>query len=662
MLVHNFSGKDEYELNIRNSAVDDRVLLFKIRRSEHKIVEFSPKAGYVIAGQTLKISLKQVSHSMDKSRLLVKLVVLKRSLLEEDFEQSWLIASKRNGEVKKVIDIVDYTMKPPGHEKWSSSSHKQQQRSNQDHQLKRVFSDDSDGVSEISMQQSAFSSTFYPPTPSVCSPDQVQSHETKKINLSSIDRAHLEERNAEEESLADAVAGSVIEFDQYSIALNTTSHLEDSVELQSISQSISESQQRQLAVEKEPKIGSSSRQFESNGVGSANTPASDSVLSSEQQAMMAMLVKLAQSPATSTLLSQLLLAQQLQSTALVNPAVPVPVMPAGLGLAPVPHANPTTVAPTHHQRVPDASYYDTHPLSHAELTRRYLFAENEAFPSIRQAQYDNTGGNYEGKDDQAPPALNPDICSRLTVIPSSAVNRQLRDEFSDSASVNDSPAAGFISSNHSSGGRENCLLELSGPHIDNHVLVHVAELRLEEATQEKRKVIAIEVVEANITSLQASIGQVFAPSDDNTNNATASQSALQAQLNALRATVLEDSLKHLTVNGCFHLSQLDPSVNRFRSLTTLNLSGNRLRSLSGPLELPSLRSIDLSHNLLTSLDFLQLLTNLSSLNASSNRIVSLGLSINMLVAHSKCLVALDLSANPVCYFTNVLVYILVIAK
>eukprot|EP01032_Pedospumella_encystans_P013711 gene13711-15766_t len=208
------SGKDEYELNIRNSAVDDRVLLFKIRRSEHKIVEFSPKAGYVIAGQTLKISLKQVSHSMDKSRLLVKLVVLKRSLLEEDFEQSWTIASKRNGEVKKVIDIVDYTMaSPAGHGKWNSSSHKQQQRSDQDHQLKRVLSDDSDGVSEISMQQSAFSSAFYPPTPSVCSPDQVQSHKTKKINLASIDRAHLEERNAEEESLADAVAGSVIEFD-----------------------------------------------------------------------------------------------------------------------------------------------------------------------------------------------------------------------------------------------------------------------------------------------------------------------------------------------------------------------------------------------------------------------------------------------------------------
>ena len=608
----------------------------------------------MIAGQTLKISLKQVSHSMDKSRLLVKLVVLKRSLLEEDFEQSWTIASKRNGEVKKVIDIVDYTMASPlGHGKRNSSSHKQQPRSesDQDHQLKRVYSDDSDGVSEISMQQSAFSSAFYPPTPSVCSPDQVQSHKTKKIILASIDQARFEERNAEEESLADAVAGSVIEFDQYSIAHNNTAaQLEDSVELQSVSQSMTESQQMQqsqLATENELQNGNRSRQIKSSAVGSADTSANDAVLSSDQQAMMAMLLKLAQSPATSTLLSQLLLAQQLQSTALSNPAfqaVPVPVMPINLGRAPAPHVIPA-VAPNQ-QTMSDVSYYDTHPVSHAEHTRRYLYAENEAFPSIRQPQFDHSEGCYEGKNDHALPALNPDHCSRLTVIPSSAVNRQLRDEFSDTASINDS-LNGAISSNNLNGGRENCLLELSGPHIDNHALVYIAELRLEEATQEKRKVIAIEVAEASISSLQASIGQVFAPSDENTNDATAGQSALQAQLNALRATVLEDNLKHLTVSGCLHLSHLDPSVNRFRCLTTLNLSGNRLRSLSGPLDLPSLRSIDLSHNLLASLDFLQLLTNLSSLNASNNRIVSLGLSINMLVSHSKCLVALDLSANPV---------------
>ena len=116
------SGKDEYELNIRNSASDDRILLFKIRRSEHKIVEFSPKVGYVVAGQTVKIALKTVPHSVHKTRLLVKLVVLKRALLDDDFEHSWSIASKRNGEVKKVIDIIDNEVIVArichGHEDW----------------------------------------------------------------------------------------------------------------------------------------------------------------------------------------------------------------------------------------------------------------------------------------------------------------------------------------------------------------------------------------------------------------------------------------------------------------------------------------------------------------------------------------------------------------
>ncbi|OYW95405.1 MAG: hypothetical protein B7Z23_02460 [Pseudomonadales bacterium 32-61-5] len=597
----------------------------------------------------MKISLKQIPHSMNKSRLLVKLVVLKRSLLNEDFEQSWTIASKRNGEVKKVIDIVDYTMQSPTHEKWNPSSHKHQQGLDQDHMLDRTPSHDSDGVSEISMQQSAFSSAFYPPTPSICSPDQVYSHKTKKLNLSSIDRAQLEERNAEEESVADAVAGSVIEFDQYSqmMAHSEEAHLleEDSVELQSVSQSLSE---------KVLKSGDRSRYNKPIENTHAGTRVAEAVtgsvdLNNDQQAMMAMLLKLAQSPATSTLLSQLMLAQQLQSAALIGPALSMPATSTFVPPVAVPHSSvqrPLSVAPTH-PTIPDACYYDTHPLSHAELTRRYLYAENEAFPSIRQPQFQDVGGYNEGKNNNFPVSINPDNCSRLTVIPSSALNRQLRDEFSDSASVTSSHNSA-IPSNSAPGGRETCLLELSGPHIDNNVLVQMAELRLEEATQDKRKVIAIEVAEANITSLQASIGQVFAPcADSRHDNVATSHTALQTQLNALRATVLEDSLKHLAVNGCLQLTQLDPSVNRFRSLTTLNMSGNRLRSLSGPLDLPLLRSIDLSHNLLTSLDFLQLLTGLSSLNASNNRIVSLSLSINMLVAHSKCLAALDLSNNPV---------------
>lgn len=582
----------------------------------------------------------------------MKLVVLKRSLLNEDFEQSWTIASKRNGEVKKVIDIVDYTMQSPTHEKWNPSSHKHQQGLDHDHILDRTPSHDSDGVSEISMQQSAFSSAFYPPTPSICSPDQVYSHKTKKLNLSSIDRAQLEERNVEEESVADAVAGSVIEFDQYSqmMAHSEEAQLleEDSVELQSVSQSLSE---------KVLKSGDRSRYNKPIENTHAGTRVAEAVtgsvdLNNDQQAMMAMLLKLAQSPATSTLLSQLLLTQQLQSAAMISPPLSMPAMstfapPAAAAAASGPSVQlPLSVAPTHHT-IPDASYYDTHPLSHAELTRRYLYAENEAFPSIRQPQFQDVGGYNEGKNNNFPVTINPDNCSRLTVIPSSVLNRQLRDEFSDSASVTSSHNSA-IPSKSVPGGRETCLLELSGSYIDNNVLVQMAELRLEEATQEKRKVIAIEVAEANITSLQASIGQIFAPcADSSHDNDATSHTALQTQLNALRATVLEDSLKHLAVNGCLQLTQLDPSVNRFRCLTTLNLSGNRLRSLSGPLDLPILRSIDLSHNLLTSLDFLQLLTGLSSLNASNNRIVSLSLSINMLVAHSKCLAALDLSSNPV---------------
>lgn len=97
------------------------MLLFKIKRSLLKRVEFSPKRGFVEPGTTCQVSItllpvssKDLRDQYNLTRLLVKTVTINASVLKGDkdrsakvtFDRYWQQAS-RGSEVKKVVDIID---------------------------------------------------------------------------------------------------------------------------------------------------------------------------------------------------------------------------------------------------------------------------------------------------------------------------------------------------------------------------------------------------------------------------------------------------------------------------------------------------------------------------------------------------------------------------
>jgi len=65
---------------------------------------------------------------------------------------------------------------------------------------------------------------------------------------------------------------------------------------------------------------------------------------------------------------------------------------------------------------------------------------------------------------------------------------------------------------------------------------------------------------------------------------------LASKLDGLRGEVFNDHLRYLCVYDTF-VDRFDTSLNRFRRLTTLDLSGNRIATLHGNLDLPQVRSV-----------------------------------------------------------------------
>jgi hypothetical protein len=98
---------------IKNSAKDDkdRIVLFKIRRSEPKLVSFSPKSGVVEPGMTHSIKVQLTDGNVTQGRILVKLVAIKRNKLKKDFEASWAAGCERGPLVKKIVDVRNATFK-----------------------------------------------------------------------------------------------------------------------------------------------------------------------------------------------------------------------------------------------------------------------------------------------------------------------------------------------------------------------------------------------------------------------------------------------------------------------------------------------------------------------------------------------------------------------
>eukprot|EP01031_Cornospumella_fuschlensis_P035811 gene35811-43436_t len=96
-------GVNKYELAIDNTSEDDKVLLFRIRRSEHKVLTFSPKKGYVLPREKKLISIYILDDNFHKTKLLVKFVLLNKEDVTQDFDETW----RKGEEDRKVISIVN---------------------------------------------------------------------------------------------------------------------------------------------------------------------------------------------------------------------------------------------------------------------------------------------------------------------------------------------------------------------------------------------------------------------------------------------------------------------------------------------------------------------------------------------------------------------------
>lgn len=113
-------GVERYELIIDNSTPSPspspvssgdtgKVLLFRIRRSaEQKLLTFSPKKGFVLAGERKAVSVFVLSERFSRAKLLVRVVAVARDQVEQDFDACWAKGVQSSGgEVRKVIELLN---------------------------------------------------------------------------------------------------------------------------------------------------------------------------------------------------------------------------------------------------------------------------------------------------------------------------------------------------------------------------------------------------------------------------------------------------------------------------------------------------------------------------------------------------------------------------
>jgi len=100
-------GSKACQFTISNHHQDDTILLYKIHRSEPKLVEFNPKKGTVGPGQDVTIQLKFIDPKITLARVLTKVIEVNRSMLNADFNANW--ENKQHVIVKKVIEMRNGT-------------------------------------------------------------------------------------------------------------------------------------------------------------------------------------------------------------------------------------------------------------------------------------------------------------------------------------------------------------------------------------------------------------------------------------------------------------------------------------------------------------------------------------------------------------------------
>ena len=95
---------EENFVYISNSSSTDRLLFFRIKRSNPKVVSFFPRKGIVEPETTFKIEIKLQRKDVTAARILVQLVAVRRSEFSGVYADDW-IKGHRGGMVSKIVDI-----------------------------------------------------------------------------------------------------------------------------------------------------------------------------------------------------------------------------------------------------------------------------------------------------------------------------------------------------------------------------------------------------------------------------------------------------------------------------------------------------------------------------------------------------------------------------
>ena len=98
------SDGEENFVYISNSSSTDRLLFFRIKRSDPKVVSFYPRKGIVEPETTFKIEIKLHRNDVSAARILVQLVAVRRSEFSGNYADDW-INGHRGGMVSKIVDI-----------------------------------------------------------------------------------------------------------------------------------------------------------------------------------------------------------------------------------------------------------------------------------------------------------------------------------------------------------------------------------------------------------------------------------------------------------------------------------------------------------------------------------------------------------------------------
>ena len=470
------------------------MLLFKIRRSEPKLLEFQPKFGIVEPGVTRHVSLQLVNSKISFARVLVKLVAIKRSKLLEDFQASWALAATK-GVVKKVVDVrnLAYNLGGGG----------------------GMEDDDMLSASLASEDIGDFTSPVLSPTSQMETMLEVDEDDDECDEDEGLKRTSVQSKSRgmeASETDKEAESGS------------------EKVTRRSLS-----------AASPAPSVLSPTSEALLREVGASGSEGDDEI---ERRGP----AKLSDSP-TSAFEKQM--------------------------------ARPAASKP------PKAT----------------------AGKSANQSTAKSSSGSGSSSNRAVLVA-----CSRARLVPASGHSANLPPKASTQA----------LSS---------ITVEVSGHAADDSTVAAAFAMRCVEKFDERCRVVAFEVSDTQLTTLGASVSQVFAVQAD--------------ELQRMRAVLLEDHLRHLTVNLCASFRVLDASINRFARLATLDLSGNALTAVDGVLNLPQLHRLDVSNNNLTSLEFCCELRGLKTLVAKSNNISSIR-AVQTLIPLAGTLTSVNLVHNPIC--------------